>query len=151
MDVDEAVDVEIPALLRAARGAYGIAVRERLAADYDDLPRNGPFVIGGMANHGGTVGDLVRSLGVTKQAASQLIDTLVLRGYLLRRPDEADGRRIVVELTEWGSGAATAVQAGVRAVDEVLERRLGADGVFALRAGLLALCDVRAELDTAAH
>ena len=28
---------------------------------------------------------LIRELGITKQAASQLIDTLVVRGYLERR------------------------------------------------------------------
>jgi hypothetical protein len=54
-------DVPIPALLRAARGAYGHAIHRRLAAaGFDDLPRNGPFVLGGMANHGAAPGDLIR-------------------------------------------------------------------------------------------
>ncbi len=91
-----AVDVSIPALLRAARGAYGNAIRARLAAaDCDDMPRNGPYVLGGMASRGGSAGDLIRQLRVTKQAASQLIDTLVVRGYLDRRGDPQDGRRML--------------------------------------------------------
>ena len=63
------------------------STRERTTG-YDDLPRNGAFVLGGMANHGAALGDLVKQLGVSKQAISQLIDTLVLRGYLERHPDE---------------------------------------------------------------
>src|SRR5271170_4737621 len=104
-------EVVIPALLRAARGAYGHAVRTRLAAGgFDDLPRNGPYILGGMANHGGTAGSLIRELGVSKQAASQLIDTLVLRGYLEREVDAEDRRRMTIELTERGLAAAAAVR-----------------------------------------
>lgn len=70
-------EVGIPPLLRAARGSYGHAIRAELeAVGYDDLPRNGAYVLGGIVNHGGSAGDLVRQLGVSKQAASQLIDTL---------------------------------------------------------------------------
>ena len=82
-ETDEPDEVVIPALLRAARGSYGHAIRARLAdAGFEDIPRNGSYVLGGMVNHGGSAGGLVRELGVSKQAASQLIDTLVLRGYL---------------------------------------------------------------------
>jgi hypothetical protein len=111
----------IPALLRAARGAYGNAIRARLAAaDCDDMPRNGPYVLGGMANHGGSAGDLIRQLGVTKQAASQLIDTLVVRGYLERQVDPEDRRRMLIALTE--RGRAAAVVAGLVALTEIRER-----------------------------
>ena len=108
--------VPIPALLRAARGAYGHAVRTRVAAaGCDDLPRNGPYVLGGMANRGGNAGGLVRELGVSKQAASQLIDTLVLRGYLERRVDPDDRRRMEIELTDRGRAVAAVVREGVEA------------------------------------
>ena len=76
----------IPVLLRAARGSYAQAIRAQLAPEgIDDLPRNGPFVLGGMANWGGSATDLIDALAISKQAASQLIDTLVLRGYLTRQ------------------------------------------------------------------
>jgi hypothetical protein len=91
----------IPALLRWARGAYGQAVRGNLAeAGFDDLPGNGPFVLGGMARFNGSAADMITGLGVTKQAASQLIDTLVLRGYLTREVDPEDRRRMTISLTE---------------------------------------------------
>lgn len=142
--------VVIPALLRAARTAYGHAVRTSLAAGgYDDLPRNGAFVLGGMANHAAPVGALVRQLGVSKQATSQLVDTLVLRGYLERRPDEEDRRRLTVELTDRGRGAAAAVREGVAAVDEELERRVSPAELAGLRAGLIALIEIAEEAEEA--
>lgn len=136
-------DVTVPALLRAARGAYGHAVRQRLAADFEDLPGNGPYVLGGMANHHNSAGDLIRQLGVSKQAASQLIDTLVLRGYLERRIDPADRRRLLIELTDRGRAAAAAVRAGVLAVDTELAQLISPAELAGLRAGLFALCDIR--------
>ena len=144
-ETDPARDVVIPALLRAARGTYGQAIRDQLSvAGCDDLPRNGAFVLGGMANRGGEAADLMRELEVTKQAASQLIDTLVLRGYLERRVNPADRRRMTIELTDRGRAAAAAVRAGVEAVDAELARRLSPSDLRGLRAGLWALADLRA-------
>jgi DNA-binding MarR family transcriptional regulator len=140
---DETDEVVLPALLRAARGAYGHAVRTRLAADFDDLPRNGPYVLGGMANHGGTAAQLIRELGVSKQAASQLIDTLVLRGYLVREVNPDDRRRMDINLTERGRAAADAVRTGVLSVDTELAAMITPEELAGLRAGLIALCDIR--------
>src|SRR5580765_8318553 len=117
----EADRIVIPALLRAARGAYGQAIRKSLAqGGFDDVPSNGAFVLGGIANHDVTAGDLIRQLGVSKQAASQLIDTLVLRGYLERQVNTTDRRRIDIELTERGVAAGAAIGAGREAVDDEL-------------------------------
>src|ERR1700679_1338544 len=118
-------EVVIPALLRAARGSYAQAIRVHLAeAGFDDLPRNGGFVLGGMANHGGSASDMISGLGVSKQAASQLIDTLVLRGYLTREINPETRRRMVIGLTERGRAAAGAIGAGVEAVDARLAERV---------------------------
>jgi DNA-binding MarR family transcriptional regulator len=141
-------DVPIPALLRAARGAYGLAIQRRLAdAGFDDLPRNGPFVLGGLANRGEPLAGLVRQLGVTKQATGQLVDTLVARGYLERRPDPDDRRRLVVEPTERGRAAAAEVRAGVEEVDARLAALLAPGELAGLRAGLVALTAIREELE----
>ncbi len=141
-------ELVIPALLRASRGAYGHAVRAKLAlGGFDDLPANGPFILGGIANHGGTAGGLVRELGVSKQAASQLIDTLVLRGYLERHPDPEDRRRMTIELTERGRAAAAAVRDGVETVDAELAGKLSPAELDGLRAGLVALCEIRERLE----
>jgi len=141
---DPTDDVALPALLRSARGAYGHAIRSRLAAaGCDDLPRNGPYVIGGMAGQGGSAGDLIRQLGVSKQAASQLIDTLVLRGYLVRDVNADDRRRIDIELTDRGLGAAAAVRAGVESVDADLAKLVTPADLAGFRRGLIALCEIR--------
>ena len=87
--------VVTPALLRHARVTYGVAMRTALAdAGYDDIPKNGLYVIGGLALGAGDVplGVLVRELRISKQAAGQLVDTLVMRGYLHRAMDEHDRR-----------------------------------------------------------
>jgi DNA-binding MarR family transcriptional regulator len=142
--IPAAEEIVIPALLRASRGAYGHAIRKELVAGgFDDMPQNGPYVIGGMANRGGTAGDLVRQLGVSKQAASQLIDTLVLRGYVERVADLDDRRRLNIELTDRGRAAGTAVRAGVEAVDDELDRILSPADRAGLYRGLVALCDIR--------
>jgi DNA-binding MarR family transcriptional regulator len=143
-------EVVLPALLRAARGAYGHHVRRSVAAaGFDDLPPNGAFVIGGMANHGASAGDLIKQLGVSKQATSQLIDTLVLRGYLERHPDEDDRRRMTVALTDRGRAAAAAVRAGVEAVDDELEKLLTPAEFAGLVAGLIALIQIRERAEEA--
>jgi DNA-binding MarR family transcriptional regulator len=146
------IEIVIPALLRAARGAYANAIRDGLAAAaFDDMPRNGPFVLGGMANHGVAASDLIRQLGVSKQAASQLVDTLVLRGYLERRANADDRRRIDIELTERGRAAAGAVRAAVESVDDELAGRLSPAEMSGLVAGLFALKAIREEGEEAAR
>src|SRR3954466_11031173 len=101
--------VSIPALLRHARDTYGKAMRAALAREgYDDIPANGLYVIGGlgMDDGGVPIRQLVSQLRISKQAAGQLVDTLVLRGYINRDPDEKDRRQLIVTLTERGRAAA---------------------------------------------
>lgn len=130
--------ISVPALLRAVRGTYADAIRRELGEiDIDDMPRNGPFVLGGMVNHGLTARELLPQLGTSKQATSQLVDTLVLRGYLERREDADDRRRMTLEVTERGRAAAAAIKAGVDSVDA----RLKPADLNALRRGLLALLE----------
>src|ERR1700733_7130454 len=121
MTEDTTDDVVIPALMRAARGSYGPVIAQRLeAAGIDDLPRHGAFVLGGMANHGGSAADMIDGLGISKQRASQLIDTLVLRGYLTREVNADDRRRTTILLTDRGRAAAAEVRAAIeRAAGEL--------------------------------
>lgn len=141
----------IPALLRWARGSYGDAVRAQLArGGYDDLPQNGAFVIGGMALGNGSAGDMINGLSVTKQAASQLIDTLALRGYLTREIDPEDRRRLTINLTERGRGAADAVHVAVESIDAELATMITPAELAGLRAGLIALTNIKMRM-TARH
>jgi DNA-binding MarR family transcriptional regulator len=134
------LEVSMPALLRHARTTYARAMRQALAeAGYDDIPGNGLYVIGALAlgDHG--LSDIIEELGVSKQAAGQLIDTLVLRGYLERTVDEADRRRLNVALTERGRAAAAAQSAARDGVDSKLTACVGQDHVIHTRSTLAAL------------
>lgn len=134
---------EILVLLVRARGGYGNTIAAHLAAaGFDDLPRNGPFVLGGMAGRGGSAVEMIRSLGVTRQAASQLIDTLVLRGYLSREVNSDDRRRMNIVLTERGRAAAAEIRAGTAEVEARLAQSLSAAELAGLRAGLAALGEI---------
>ncbi len=104
-----------PALLRHARATYANAMRQALEeAGYGDLPSNGLYVIGGLAQGGDEValGDIIRGMQMSKQATGQLIDSLVARGYLTRATDEADRRKLTVKLSERGRDAAIAQWVG---------------------------------------
>lgn len=60
------------------------------------------FAFARLAPDGATVTDLAVHLGVTKQAASQLVDEIVRKGYAERRPHPGDARARLVVLTEQG-------------------------------------------------
>jgi DNA-binding MarR family transcriptional regulator len=138
--IDRIEEWSLPALLRVARRAYGVAIRDALAdAGYDDVPRNGIFVIGAIARSEAPLSEIIDQLGVSKQAAGQLVDTLVLRGYLDRAIDPEDRRRLVVTLTERGSAAAAVIREAIDEVDRTLVARVGDDYVAHTRTTLAAL------------
>ena len=141
-------DVVIPALLRAARGAYGAAVRQALAAaDFEDMPSNGPYLLGSLARFGAPLGDIIRQLGVSKQAAGQLVDTLVLRGYLVREVDPADRRRLNLTLTERGMAAHLATRGAVERVDAKLASHLAPESILQGRVMLATLAQIGREIE----
>jgi hypothetical protein len=147
---DSGAKFATPTLMRAARGAYARSIRVQLQAiGVDDLPRNGAFILTGVAAADGPRPDPTAALGVTKQAVSQLTDTLVSRGYLERSPDPDDRRRVALELTERGRLVVEAVARGVATVDLQLRERVPAEQVDAMRAGLRALAEIKTASETA--
>lgn len=144
--------VVIPGLLRHARHTYGSAMRRDLdAAGYDDIPANGLYILGALAlaGIGAPITEFMRGLKVSRQAAGQLIDTLVMRGYLERTPDEVDRRQLIVTLTPRGADAA-AIQAKVRGtIDAELTARIGPEAVAAGRKMLGTLIEMAREERTA--
>lgn len=132
----------MPALLRHARTTYGNAMRQALAeAGYDDVPKNGLYVIGGMALETGAVplGQLIEELGISKQSASQLVDTLVTRGYLQRTEDPNDRRKLTITLTERGRHAAATQSAAGKKIDAALIECVGQEDVLRTRRTLAVL------------
>jgi DNA-binding MarR family transcriptional regulator len=137
--------VGLPGLLRAARRAYGQAVRTAFAdAGFDDMPRNGAYVLARVHEDVSPMTDLSRELAISKQAVSQLIDIMVMRGYLARTADAVDRRRMLLTLTPRGVAAARVSWEAANEVDEELERRLSDEGVATLRASLKVLAGMAA-------
>jgi DNA-binding MarR family transcriptional regulator len=144
--------IPLPALLRHARVAYGSAMRRALEdAGYDDIPKNGLYVIGGLALGAGDVplASLIRDLRISKQAAGQLVDTLVHRGYLARNVDEQDRRRLIVTLTDRGRAAAATQTAARERVDAELLSKVGPECIEQTRVALAALTEMASWGETA--
>ena len=134
-------------LLRAARAAYGAAVRAALAeAGFDDMPRQGGFVVTVIANTGAPLSQVIGELRMSKQAGGQLVDSLVTRGYLDRAVDPADRRRLTVSLTERGMAAADVVRSVVRRISDELDERVGPEYVAHARVTVAALVVISHEL-----
>lgn len=120
-------------------------MRQALAeAGYDDIPKNGLWVVGGMALDSGAVplSELIEGLRVSKQAAGQLVDTLVMRGYLQRAEDPNDRRKLTITLTERGRHAAATQRAAREKIDAELIARVGEENVNTMRRTLAALIEL---------
>jgi DNA-binding MarR family transcriptional regulator len=145
-------NIVMPVLLRHARNTYGAAMRRALAeAGYDDIPGNGLYLIGGLALDRADIplSQLIRELRISKQAAGQLVDTLVMRGYVERSPDKEDRRKLTVALTERGRAAAATQAAAREKVDAELLASVGQEDVNRTRRTLAMLIDLghRGEAD----
>jgi len=145
-------EIGLPVLLRHARNTYGAAMRRALNdAGYDDIPGNGLYVIGGLALNREDIplGQLIRELRISKQAAGQLVDTLVTRGYLERSVDKDDRRKLTVMLTERGRAAAATQAAAREKVDADLLAAVGKEDIDRTRRTLAVLCDMIQDVECA--
>jgi DNA-binding MarR family transcriptional regulator len=149
MDSDEKwfEELALPVLLAEGRMTYGRAIREGYAeAGFDDIPKLGPRLLGGIRANGGAVGSVSnvgRDFGISKQAASKLIDTLVIRGYVERGVDPEDRRLITLELTERGDEAARIGGEAIERIDRELEAAVGAAAIRKTREVVGALVELR--------
>lgn len=136
-------ELVLPVLLGAGRMTYGRAIRAGYAeAGFDDIPRLGPRLLGGIRRNGGSVGSVgkvAKDFGISKQAASKLVDTLVIRGYVERGTDPEDRRRLTLKLTERGREAADIGWAASDRVDAELEEEVGAAAIAQMRKTVAAL------------
>jgi len=105
---------DLPVLVLAAANSIGDAIHAGVVARgfIDVRPAHG-YAFTRLAPTGATVGELAEHLGVTKQAASQLVDELVGKGYVERRPHPTDARARLIVLSERG-------WACTRAADEAI-------------------------------
>ncbi|MGW0968513.1 MarR family winged helix-turn-helix transcriptional regulator [Streptomyces sp. NPDC002516] len=115
----------LSAALLAAAGELTQRIHEGVVArGFEGLRPAHGFAFARLASDGATVTDVAAHLGVTKQAASQLVEELVRKGYVERWPHPEDARARLVVLTELGwactRAAEEAAADAVRAWAEVL-------------------------------
>jgi DNA-binding MarR family transcriptional regulator len=115
----------LTAALLAVAGELTQRIHEGVVArGFEGRPAYG-FAFTRLAPDGATVTELARHLGVTKQGASQLVEELVAKGYVERRPHPRDARARLVVLTERGWACTRAAE---EAAAEVVEGWSGALG-----------------------
>ncbi len=86
---------------------------------------------------GGTrISTLARRARISEQSVSALVDYLEQRGYVERRPDPTHRRATLVCLTARGEAEGRACAQVLDALEQALERRLGAEKLRALHATL---------------
>ncbi|WP_392969112.1 MarR family winged helix-turn-helix transcriptional regulator [Streptomyces sp. LN245] len=115
----------LSAALLAAAGELTQRIHEGVVArGFEGVRPAHGFAFARLAPDGATVTDVAAHLGVTKQAASQLVEELVSKGYVERRPHPDDARARLLVLTELGwactRAAEEAAADAVRAWAEVL-------------------------------
>ena len=89
--------------------------------------------------NGTRITDLAERLGVTKQAASQLVDDLEQLGVLAREPDPDDARAKRVVFTELGRDGLLEGLALLRDMERELARAITSESMDQLRRALVAI------------
>jgi DNA-binding MarR family transcriptional regulator len=120
--VENSEAIALTAALLAAAGDLTKRINDGVVArGFEARPAFG-FAFARLAPDGATATDLAAHLGVTKQAASQLVDELVRKGYAERHPHPGDARARLVVLTELGWACTRAAEeAALEAVQPWVE------------------------------
>jgi DNA-binding MarR family transcriptional regulator len=135
--------------MRAARNTYAAAVREPLAkSGFTDLPRDGVYAISAIAARDLSPAELGGLLGVSKQAVSQLLDSLALHGYVERSIDTFDRRRMRLALTDRGKKLAAVCRRAIDRVERRIAESVGEERVHHTRQTLEALIALASEWNT---
>jgi DNA-binding MarR family transcriptional regulator len=108
-DSPDAWAISIATLQLANRLIDAIQEGVRGAGHLDVRPVHG-FAFIHIAAGAATVASLGEHLGVSKQAAAQLVDRLVRAGYVQRRPHPSDQRSQLLELTPAGRAVTQVAQ-----------------------------------------
>ncbi|HEX3488381.1 MAG TPA: MarR family winged helix-turn-helix transcriptional regulator [Streptosporangiaceae bacterium] len=126
-------------LLAASRALVdGVSAGVR-ARGFDDVRPAEGFAFARLSFGGATITQLAEHLDVTRQAAAQLVDELMAKGYVERRPHPSDARARLIVLTEKGWACTRAAEAAIADTLRPWEATLGPEGLLAMRDYLLAV------------
>src|SRR5579875_1299310 len=129
-----------PWLLRRVNQRFRNAMRAALAeAGFEDLPQPGFWAVECLSRGAADAQELVAEMGITKQAVSKLVETLVASGYVERSVNAQDRRRTTLSLTARGRKAARVITAAVARAEAAMATELDRPDLDALREILSAL------------
>jgi DNA-binding MarR family transcriptional regulator len=124
-------------LLAAGRALVdGVSAGVRARGFGDVRPAHG-FAFARLSAGGATITQLAEHLGLTRQAAAQLVDELTAKGYVKRHPHPQDARARLIMLTEKGWACTQAAEAAITDTLRPWEAALGQERLLALRNDLL--------------
>jgi DNA-binding MarR family transcriptional regulator len=127
----------LSALVLAAGNALVDGIHAGVVArGFTDLRPAHGFAFARLAPAGATVSELAAHLGVTRQAAAQLVDELVAKGYVERRRHPGDGRAQLITLTERGWACTRAAEAAATDTVGAWTAILGEERLRAVRHAL---------------
>lgn len=129
------------ATLRVAGQLVQGIQRGMRARGFADLRPAHGFAFVRLSHGPATTVQLAEHLGVTKQAASEMVRHLTEGGYLRRRPDPSDRRQVLLELTAAGRTATDAAAAAAAETVAAWRTKLPADQLDQLSAALHALAE----------
>jgi DNA-binding MarR family transcriptional regulator len=114
-------------LLALARRSWIQQVRSRVEeAGFADYRQTDAWMLHLLTQRSWAIGQLGEAMGITRQAARQLADGMVERGYATFGTDPADARRTLVVLTPGGESYARAVRQAQDALNNALRDRVSA-------------------------
>ncbi len=132
-----------PALARLLAIAYRSLIdglHERLrAGGWDDVRPTYGFVLLAARRGPITSTELGVLMGTTKQAASKLVDSMEIAGYVTRGSEHSDARRRPVVLTDRGRRLLDAVESIYAELEATWAEVIGRDRLEQLRADLAAV------------
>ena len=124
---------------------FAIGYRQLIDSLHDRLQAQGwtdvrpafGFVLLAARDHPTSVTELAGLMGMTKQAASKLVDAMVSAGYIQRGTDPQDGRQRPVSLTGRGEDLLSAVEQIYAELEEGWARLIGTSHVDRMRQDLM--------------
>jgi DNA-binding MarR family transcriptional regulator len=124
-------------LLAASRALVdGVQAGVRARGFADLRPAHG-FAFTRLSAGGATITELAEHLDVTRQAAGQLVDELIAKGYVERQPHPRDARARLIVLTSKGWACTRAAEAAIADTLGQWAAVLGPQRLLALRDDLL--------------
>jgi DNA-binding MarR family transcriptional regulator len=128
---------EFTILLALSFSAITDGLHQQLAKKgYNDVRPVHGFLFQRIAARGATGNEIAEHLGVTKQAASQMIEYLEQQSYIVRKPHPLDGRGKLVTLTERGWSCVRATEEIFASIEQRYAEIVGDERMEMLKADL---------------